>query len=281
MLRFAGVMRRRRRISRLAGSALLAITGCSAFGVSSSVDEEADTVDAGATFDGDGGDGPDLADAGSDDGAPPRPPCPDGAFCDDFDDGPLGLRWTSPEIVRGRLERGSASYVSAPYALRATLDPPDGSAHRLAVLLREFAGVTGLRCSVDLYVEERGTSSRARPLYIVVRNPALLSYELNFWIYPDGTAGLEEWGQRADQTYFYSEVPRFPLPNGTWVRLEIRIDYAGTVHLIVDGVVRAKLDIEPQTPEAVRTRIGIREEDGLGVWTTLFDNVVCVPTPSP
>lgn len=97
-------------------------------------------------------------DAPSGDGA--ASVCPDASFCDDFDNGPLGGKWSGQTIVDGvlALETGG---LSAPNLLRASLVTPTGSVRR-AGLTKTYNVTTAPKrivCAVSAKVVVRPTSS--------------------------------------------------------------------------------------------------------------------------
>lgn len=183
------------------------------------------TGDAPTKLDG-GGDA--LSDAPATDGSASF--CPDGSFCDDFDNGALGAKWTSTLLADGvlALETGG---VSAPNLLRASLVPPVGTERR-AGLSKTFNVASGPKrvvCAVSAKVVTRPTTPGEDVQLLEVYEKGTTYDDLYVKIQAGGTYLLEEFnapdGGAASASKSLSTASG-GIAVGVWTRLTLDVNFA-------------------------------------------------------
>jgi hypothetical protein len=281
-------------VASLAGAA--AAAACSSFGASSNeepppldaADEASSTGDDASSTDASSTDSSTTRDASSD--APDAPvsirPCADPAahwLCDDFDRSTQDFPKWGSTIVSGdggvTIER-FASAQSQPNVLTSRVDTGDEA--RLTAT--HFMTATGLRCEMDLFVEQR--TGGEIPLFVVDIDDADYYYRIelrsNYQSQKDGFTG-------------YGSLEGGALPNihhdlgfqldAAWHHIAVQVGVGATqVFVSVDGKSLIDLDAGPldgiQTlPTTQGMSVGAQLLGGSGPWTVHYDNVFCDPLP--
>lgn len=252
------------------GAVFFALLDCSSFGTSAGPDGLSDAAN-------DSLDRPSdvvATDAGADlDGG-----CPEGAFCDDFDEGELGDRWD--DIVHDnveRLELEPTAPLSPPFALRVAIPGNMKAGPVAAMLERRLRAPKSLRCSFSVRNERAlGTLGRNLDLFQVkVETAELDAYWLRF-------GGRSDFGVRED-VYLpddggcrcpgYESKERVQLEPGVWRRIELSTDFR-TVSLRVDGAPLVSAAITNVQPTGITVRLGLASQS-LAQAEMSFDDFVC------
>lgn len=205
--------------------------------------------------------------------------CP--GFCDGFDDGALGARWSRVAVSGGSIEVDAKDYRSASRSFRSRANAGQGT--RYAVLgLNVERLPSSVRCSFAVWLREdvSPTASQWLDVFrIVGEAPGVSSYSLVF-----GTRQRRQSGVRIDIAYADGgvEYPRTvstptvmqPLRADTWMVVEVETDFRA-VSVRFDGV---EVISGPFDFGLSPTTAGI----SLGVHTTapkeadaLFDDLQC------
>jgi len=176
------------------------------------------------------------ADAGLDGAADARV-C-DAGFCDDFDEGPLGARWSEVDTSGGTASFGTPS-LSPPNALRIVIT--DAAVSRAQVLLQKELGIaTKLRCAFGVYVVARPTNAFVDLFRVRTSGSGIVDYHVGLGVsageggtfredvfYPEGGCGCP----RATQN-------PATFPTQRWVRVAVDMDFiAANATLSYDGAV--------------------------------------------
>jgi hypothetical protein len=159
-------------------------------------------------------------------------------FCDDFDEGGLGAKWTSKEVTNGGLLELGGPARSAPNALRTHFSITSGPSDRIAILERDLGAGSHLRCDVSIFVESPPSSSFIDVLRIRTTAPDVTDYNLLFGLNPAGGATFREdiyFGDGGCGCPRKDSKPP-PLPLAQWVRLSIETDFTNA-SLAYDGQV--------------------------------------------
>ena len=163
-------------------------------------------------------------------------------FCDDFDQGPFGAKWTktnaSPGATVALDDGGAAAPIpSPPFALSAATPPTDGGASLSASLELDLATTMHhVRSGYDLYIDALSLNSCAiGGLYQVdgVTNAygfSLLAKPGTTSLYIEGTNDLPDGGSTSDARTMT------PIPMQTWVRVVLDVDFdGGTLTLTIES----------------------------------------------
>jgi hypothetical protein len=254
-----------------AGAAFRVLLSCASFAPSADgPDASAPALDAppsSADADGIDADGIAEPDAGG---------CPDGAFCDDFDEGELGARWNKVTNSKAyRLSLDPTAPLSPPNALRVALSADAGRGPIEGMLEKVVPVSKQLRCSFAVRMEHPLDATRNVDVFqIKVEAPEIQEYWLNL-------GGVKRLGLR-DDVYFLDggcDCPRaksgelLALEPGVWKRIVVITDYT-SVSLAADGNVIVKQDFTSLTPSRVTVRLGLTSTaaaDG----DMSFDDLVC------
>jgi hypothetical protein len=228
------VRKRRAAAIALMASTLYAV-GCSLFvdasGLAGDPLVDASTIDA-------AGDRP-TTESGLDTSAPADAGkiC-DATFCDDFEDGPLGARWTSVEITNGGIAELTMPDDAGSKAFRARFSGGSASGDRSAVLERDLGKGSHLRCDFSMFVAARPNEIFVDALRIRTTVPGVDPYHLLFGV----NAGA---GGTFREDFFYTEggcdcplhdgnPPTFP--DSQWVRVTFETNFM-TASIAYDGQV--------------------------------------------
>jgi hypothetical protein len=248
----------------------------------------ADANDAGDAPVDSPGDAP--TDAGPDVGCPGHPAA---IFCDNFDDGPLGARWSSKSVTNGTLTLSTAQAQSSPYSLLATVDPSDGGAtgSSAALLLEVGSAFPHVRSTYDVYIDKVGARSAA--LGSVYVNNGVNHYGVYLIMRSDGGVAVQEDGilpDGGDLSPDYYLNPAIPRQSWTRVVLDVELGAKPNVTVMLEvppffAPSKPVLDHQAITPtvSGVTTTyyagIEYDKSETLG-WRFFIDNVV-LEAPSP
>ena len=258
---------------RVALASLVALTGACTLFVSVSPDE----YSQGARPSGDGGaDGPNDApgtDVDADAGGTIASSHCDATFCDDFDEGPLGARWTRKEVFGADLAL-VPSTASAPNALRLSLPAQAGTTERVGLLAKDVSFPTHVRCSFKLFTATTIASGR---------DVEVLSYRARlgdtfYGVYlkvGDNEIYLRE--EITGDSTTYSEVPA-SLGQSTWLDVELDAQLGKAATLKVDGE-PVSIVLRPFAAEVLTIGLGEPGDGDQWAYETLFDDLACSVTP--
>jgi hypothetical protein len=194
-------------------------------------------------------------------------------FCDDFDQGALGAKWTNASVAGGQIALDTTAPVSPPNAFLATLDPSDGGSDRTALLVEDFPAATEIDCTFEVNVRQEG-DARMRFFSIFVTNPEFAAYEMNVWIDPASTPSFEEWFIAVDGGQAVNSHPLPAFSTGSWTKVEVDVVYGNTVRVLVDGVLAGSVGAVAQAPQAEQLYFGARST-GIAGWSVLLDDLAC------
>jgi hypothetical protein len=206
----------------------------------------------------------------------------DATFCDDFDDGGLGARWTSKAVDNGGVLELGTPARSTPNALRArftttTTAPGD----RNALLERDLGAGTRLRCDFWMFVESPPTDGTFVDIFRVrTTAPGVDEYNLFFGVNGGPGASFREDLFLTDGgcpcPRREASPPTFPLSR--WVEVTVETDFA-TASLAYDGHVVAAGPFALFKPSSnVFVAVGTRAY-GQQPSVVLFDDLSCTLAP--
>ncbi len=199
-------------------------------------------------------------------------------FCDDFDHTPLGASWSAVNADNGAVGLDTSNPVSAPNAFASSIDATDAAVQRQAKLSRSFVAAKAVDCRFSVQVVQPGTDLM-RFFSIDVVNPALAAYELNIYIDPKTTPYVQEWAGMPDGGGYYSATNFTSLfTPGTWVDVELSIEYGKTIQVWIDGNLTLTMSSLAQVPQGEVFILGAFSNTGTTAWKLLFDDVACVVT---
>jgi hypothetical protein len=196
----------------------------------------------------------------------------DASFCDDFDEGVLGARWTGLQQNGGSLSLDPGAAVSAPRSLLVRL--PLGPTNRGVSLAKEFPRAGGLRCALSLRVDAP-TAASSHVYYAQIR---ILSPDVSLRVLALGTrpgsSVFEDFTAFPDGGERSNVQQLAPIAAGQWVRVEIETTYS-TARVVVDGVPAVAVNIPPSTGTTVAFDLGAAYYSDSAPATLRFDDVVC------
>lgn len=185
--------------------------------------------------------------------------CPDGAFCDDFDEGELGARWSNiAHQGARRMALDPTAPLSPPNVFRVEIPGDAGPRLVEGMLELDLPVPKELRCSFAVRNERALGSSRNVDLFhLRLEAPGYEAYTLKL----GGTSGfgLREDIDLADGGCAcprYQSGERFQLEPGVWKRIVLGTNFT-TVTLWVEGDVVAKEDLTTVAPSRVTVRLGL------------------------
>jgi hypothetical protein len=212
--------------------------------------------------------GPDGGDGGK---------CSPPAFCDDFDQGALGARWSGVQTSSFAALSLSNDAVSPPNAFSAVISAGSPASDRVAMLTEQFPTIKSLDCTFEMQILQTSTTERINFFSVYVNNPSFSGYQFNVFINPDGTSLLEEWAVYPDGGSFITGQPFGKLAQKTWLHMEVIVDYTASARVFADGSPLAAIKMVTQTPVSEMFMFGVHD-NGTGAWSVLFDDLVCMPT---
>jgi hypothetical protein len=217
-----------------------------------------------------------VADAGA---------CPDGSFCDDFDDGPLGAKWTTKQEQDIELTLVDAG-LSPPNALQLRFLPRTKAA-RQGFLSKAFPVTTAAHvvCSVQIKPIVRTTTSGQDYQVLLVQTAASASQWASVYVKltPTATDVLEDHpGADGGVASSVKGIPTTGggVATGAWSRLELDVDFAKkSAKLTVIGTATTSLTIPnlqpPANPSSITILLGEDGDSDDEPSTTLLDDLVC------
>lgn len=201
-------------------------------------------------------------------GADAKVVCPDTSFCDDFDDGPLGAKWTSKDELDGKLTLETGG-LSAPNRLLMSLTPLTGFVRR-AGLTKTFAVTANpkrITCSVMVRVEGRANPPDGDTQLLEIWEHGSKDDDVYLKIGQADTY-LREDSLTADGsvTAHNKTIPAGAgaIANGVWTRVVLDVDFVGKA---------AALTLTPNA--SVPTTGSIPITPGVGI--TKFDVILAEP----
>lgn len=260
-----------------------ALAGCSLFTDLSEYDQ-ATGLDGGDASEGstDGNavttDGPATSDTGSDAGSGST--CSDGGFCDDFDELPLGARWSRVVVQNGGALSLDDAGLSPPFALRPRTTVAANLAIQSAYLEHVVDAIPkSLSCSFALRIHSSPLGDGLGPLDVLQLSataPGIKEYYLRLGQLPDGTISLREDLFPSDGGSCgcpRTSVSGTKLTEGGWTQLSLYTDFT-TARVSFDGVVRISAPFVGFTPSTLSVLLGAQVY-GKADADVSYDDVAC------
>ncbi len=202
----------------------------------------------------------------------------DATFCDDFDDGPVGAKWSRAIVNKGSIDLAT-KYTSAPSALRARFFGSDSTDDRYAMLERDLGTGTRVRCDFSMSVTARADRDVNDPFRIRTTAPGVSDYLLYLVLPAAGGIALADDIQYSDGgcacPQRLTSFDSFPI--GAWRRITIETDFT-TATLSVDGAVVVTNTFGPIVPNGpIVVGLGGRAFSSI-TSETLFDDFSCTIT---
>jgi hypothetical protein len=257
------------------GAIALLVAGCSLFVDLNGLSDSAGGADA-LVPEGSAMDGAQTND-GSSQEAPPFE-CPDASIvCDDFDDGPLGAKWTAVTIQNGTLAIDDAASFSPPNSLLVTLPDNPGRLTRYNRLEKSITGLSSIDCRFEVRLDATdSTSSSDVALLGLILSPAgYTNYQVIVDLQAQGLF-LEQdtdTGKDGGSLSHYDNLTAFS--SGVWTNVHITTDL-GTIQVFVDDVrVYSQPILKPISQATGSIYFGQAHDSEPPAWTYRLDDVVC------
>lgn len=262
---------------------VIALAGCSLFTDLSEYDQ-ATGVDGGSASEGstDGSavttDSPTTSDTGSEAGAGST--CSDGGFCDDFDELPLGARWSRVVVQNGGSLSLDDAGLSPPFAFR----PRTTVAANLAIQTAYLEHVVdvipkSLSCSFVIRIHSPPLGDSVGPLDVLqlyATAPGIKEYYLRLGQLPDGTISLREDLFPSDGGVCgcpRTSVSGTKLTTDDWTRVSLYTDFT-TARVSFDDVIRISAPFFGFTPSTLSVLLGAQVY-GKAETDVSYDDVAC------
>jgi hypothetical protein len=202
----------------------------------------------------------------------------DATFCDDFDDGPVGAKWSRSIVNQGAIDL-STKYTSAPSALRARFFGSQSTDDRYAMLERDLGTGTRVHCEFSMYVTARADKDVNDPFRIRTTAAGISDYLLYLVLPSTGGIALADDIHYADGGCACPQkfATFDPFPVGAWRRITVETDFT-TATLSVDGAVVVTSTFGPIVPDGpIVVGLGGRAFSSI-TSDTLFDDFSCTIT---
>jgi hypothetical protein len=195
-------------------------------------------------------------------------------FCDDFDDGILGGRWSDSGATSGAVIELVEGGVSAPLAFRAA--SPGGIANTQALLAKFIGRRRAVRCELDLQIVAPSASGEVDYLSFVSRTADVSLYQVYFAVF-DGTWNVAEFARGADGGRILDRAKDMPAPPvNRWTHVVFETD-GNEASISFDGTKVATLSaLSAIPPDGREIQIGITFASSASTASSaLYDNVAC------
>jgi hypothetical protein len=195
-------------------------------------------------------------------------------FCDDFDNGELGAKWSDAGVTTGAEIMLVDAGLSAPFAFRAA--SPGGIANTEALLAKFVGSRRALRCELDLQLVSPPPTGEIDYISFVSHTTEVPLYRVYFAIF-DGTWNVAEFARAADGTRLLDRAKDMPAPPiDRWTHVLFETD-GNEASISFDGVKVATLTALSQIrPEGREIHIGITfASSATTASSALYDNIAC------
>jgi hypothetical protein len=202
----------------------------------------------------------------------------DATFCDDFDDGPLGAKWTKSMLTGGGTLALDTPALSLPNALRAQFHGVSSPTDRYAMLEQDLGLGRAVRCDFAMNVTHRPNKDLNDVFRIRTRAPGIDDYLLYFAVATAGGALADDIAYPDGGCACPQRYESFPvLPEGTWVHVTVQTDFT-TAQVTIDGQLVVDKSFGPLVPnEPIVVGLGGRAFSSI-ISDTLFDDFSCTVT---
>ncbi|MBX3210029.1 MAG: hypothetical protein KF764_33675 [Labilithrix sp.] len=217
----------------------------------------------------------DAGDAGED----AAPSCATATFCDDFDDGPLGAKWTTVDAVFGELTLVDGG-VSPPNALRIDLYARDAGIARRAHLARDFTFPRQLHCSMHVSVPVLASDTDVELLTFTANSGSLSAYTFFLKATRAELTAHEQLKETSSSSTTRKDIPLENVPRGRWIHVGVDVDFpAGKLTLDLDGrPVSGALTPQTNAP-LLEVSLGEPDDSDPSPATILYDDFWCNMSP--
>ncbi len=202
--------------------------------------------------------------------------CPEGSFCDDFDDGGMGDKWTALRLVQGNLAFDTTDFQSAPRSLRSTVTGGNTD-ERTASLHRSLPFTKGVRCTFQVRINSDIESSDYIDIFqVTAAAPPVNAYQLRLY-FTGKTAAVREDFMLADGGCLCPKQESYfnPLPRKKWTKVVFETDFEEARAYFDDALV-FKAPYTGFVPTSMGVVVGIDTDDPLA-WDVQYDDLRCDP----
>lgn len=207
-------------------------------------------------------------------------PCPDASIvCDNFDESPLGARWSGTRVSGATLLIDDDASLSPPNSLSMTLPPNPSYTTRYARLEESISNLTNIDCEMVFRLDQTSSMGTADvSLLQLTLSPSgfstwsldvnmqatVITFEQN-WTLSTGDAGAQSR---------YETASTFPMK--TWKHLRFKTDLKRAQVLLDNSLVYDKPLGAPLTKATGKLYVGMAHDGEPPSWAYRVDNVLCV-----
>jgi hypothetical protein len=206
--------------------------------------------------------------------------CPDASIvCDDFDDDPLGKRWSSSNMSGAQMAIDDGGSVSPPNSLMLTLPANPNGNSRDAYLAKTFSSRSTIDCDFDVKVDMTTATTMydVRPIEFDINANGYSYYE--FWLNLSATDLSFEQSLHVSDPDAGGKNPTFtvmsPLDTSKWHHIHFSSDFK-RVKIEVDGMV--SLDralVDPIGASSGVIHFGLAYDAEPPSWSYRVDDIYC------
>jgi hypothetical protein len=207
-------------------------------------------------------------------------------FCDDFDQGALGARWSSETSDAGYLSLDPSTWVSPPNSLLAFVGPNRQANITVVGLSKIFAGsARGAHCEWDLMVDALSSTEEVEVFNFAIASATgdFAGYNLSVHLRSDLTKFIEFFGPGDGGAPGGSVHELASLPTRTWSHVVVDLSFpggstsAGSAAISLNFAPPTQLPLTPPLANLSQTlAMGVSGAySGTQVWTVHDDNVFC------
>jgi hypothetical protein len=207
--------------------------------------------------------------------------CPDASIvCDDFDDSPLGARWSAVRVVASSLTIDSDGSVSPPNSLFVFLPQNPSSSARYTRLEQSISNLSMLDCQLAFRLDATTSMGSA--------NTRLFALDLA----PSGFSTYEIYVSMESKRLTFDQTTTKTTNDGgvnlsgsdavaniataTWFQLRFKTDFK-TVQISIDGVLAYDKGLITAIPKGSgKIYVGNGYDTEMPSWAYRVDDVLCV-----
>lgn len=206
--------------------------------------------------------------------------CPDASIvCDDFDEDPLGMRWTSSNVSGAVMSIDDGGSFSPPNSLLLSMPANPSSSARNAYLAKTFTSRQAIDCDFDIKVDMTTATTMydVRPIEFDINANGYSWYE--FWLNLAATDLSFEQSLKLNDPDAGSKNPTnvvmTPLDASQWHHLHVSTDFK-RMTIEVDGTLAYdKALANPIGSSSGTIKIGLAYDAEPPSWSYRVDDAYC------
>ena len=233
-----------------------------------------------AQGDGPGSNGGDAGSGGDGTAGPIEAGACGATFCDDFDEGGVGEKWSEARQTNGQIVFDENAAISPPRSLRTTIGSASGLYTRRALLRRELPLGRAVRCTAAVRVNSTGSPAHHVDFFQINATAAdITRYDVRLFIRGSTSAIRDDVELTDGGCSCPNKTTTFtPIARTKWTSVTMETDFK-EVSVSYDGTLAFKGPFgDGLTPKSLAVTIGINSYD-MGAWDVQYDDLRCDVLP--